>query len=504
MVLIRCLTILLIGGFMLAGSPPAKAQQSARDRSTSDRPTGRFGAEGFTLANGMQVVVIPNHRAPVVTQMVWYKAGGADEPLGKSGIAHFLEHLMFKGTKDVPPGMFSRLVAQNGGRDNAFTGEDYTAYYQTVAIDRLPLVMKLESDRMANLQLTDAVVLPERKVILEERRMRVDNNPAALLEEQTRTAIYLHHPYRIPTIGWEHEMEGLTTEDALAWYRTWYAPNNAILVVSGDITAAQLKPLAEQYYGVIPARPVPARNRVKDPPRVATSQLEFRSAQVAQANWTRSYQAPSYTSGDMVHAYPLQVLSQLLGGGETSVLYRSLVLRQQLALGAGSFYDPGALDITTFGFYASPRPGVTVAQLEAAMEAEIQKVLTEGVSAEDVERAKARMVATAVYARDSLSGPANIFGAALATARTIDDVEQWPDRIAKVTVAEVDAAAHAVIHEKEAVTSILLPDPTAVAAAGSSVPAAAPSPGGTLHSHDDADTWHGRDLVESGPFREIP
>jgi zinc protease len=193
MVVLRCLTLLLLGAVAVA-SPAAAA----------DHPSSLFGAEGFTLANGMQVVVIPNHRAPVVTQMVWYKAGGADEPRGKSGIAHFLEHLMFKGTKDVGPGMFSRIVAQNGGRDNAFTGEDYTAYYQTVAIDRLPLVMKLESDRMAHLQLVDEVVLPERKVILEERRMRIDNNPAALLEEQTRTAIYLNHPYRIPTIGWEH------------------------------------------------------------------------------------------------------------------------------------------------------------------------------------------------------------------------------------------------------------------------------------------------------------
>ncbi|MDB5406698.1 MAG: peptidase [Rhodospirillales bacterium] len=477
MIFVRCLTLVLLGGLTLAA--PASAD------TTGDQPSSRFGAEGFMLSNGMQVVVIPNHRAPVVTQMVWYKAGGADEQRGKSGIAHFLEHLMFKGTKDVAPGMFSRIVAQNGGRDNAFTGEDYTAYYQTVAIDRLPLIMKLESDRMANLQLKDEVVLPERKVILEERRMRIDNSPAALLDEQTRTAIYLHHPYRIPTIGWEHEMEGLTTADALAWYGTWYAPNNAILVVSGDIDVAQLKPLAEQYYGVIPARPVPERVRVSEPPRVATARLEFRSPQVAQANWTRSYQAPSYTGGETAQAYPLQVLSQILGGGETSILYRSLVLKQQLALGAGSFYDPGARDITTFGFYASPRPGVTVAQLETAMEAEIQKLLTEGVSAEDVARAKSRMVTAAVYARDSLSGPANIFGAALANGRTIEDVEQWPDRVAQVTVAEVDAAAHQVIHEKEAVTSILLPDPTSLAAAGPAAAPVAPSPGETLRVRDD-------------------
>jgi zinc protease len=317
-----------------------------------------FGAEGFTLGNGLEVVVIPNHRVPAVTQMVWYKAGGADEPRGKSGIAHFLEHLMFKGTKEVPPGMFSRIVAQNGGRDNAFTGEDYTAFHQTVASDRLELVMKMEADRMNGLVLSDAVVLPEREVILEERRTRIDNSPAALLNEQVRTALYLHHPYRIPTIGWEQEMEQLSTEDALAWYRTWYHPNNAVLVVAGDVTTPQVRALAEKYYGAIPAEAVPPRVRVKEPPRVATARLEFRSAQVAQASWTRSFLAPSYTGGESKHAYALQVLAEIVGGGATSRLHRALVLEQKLALSAGAFYDPSTLDLTTFGFSATPRGDV--------------------------------------------------------------------------------------------------------------------------------------------------
>src|SRR5260370_39541632 len=266
-----------------------------RPGAAQDAASLRFGAEGFTLANGLQVVVIPNHRATVVTQMVWYKVGGADEPRGKSGIAHFVEHLMFRGTKEVPPGMFSRLDAQNGGSDHASTAEDYTAYHQTVALDRLPLVMKLEADRMANLVITDAVVLPEREVIIEERRSRIDNSPAALLNEQVNAAIYLHHPYRIPTIGWEHEMQLLSTQDALDHYRTWYAPNNAVLVIAGDITMAQLKPLAEQYYGPIPARAVPPRDRLIEPPHPATARLELPSPRVAQADWTRSYLAPSHT-----------------------------------------------------------------------------------------------------------------------------------------------------------------------------------------------------------------
>ncbi len=434
------------------------AAASGRVSVAQDAASLRFGAEGFTLANGMQVVVIPNHRVPAVTQMVWYKAGGADEPRGKSGIAHFLEHLMFRGTKDVAPGMFSKIVAQNGGRDNAFTAEDYTVFHQTVASDRLELVMKMEADRMSGLVIDDAVVLPERQVIIEERRSRIDNSPAALLDEQVRAALYLHHPYRIPTIGWEHEMEQLSTADAIDWYRTWYHPNNAVLVVAGDVALDQVRSLAEKYYGVIPAEAVPARNRVKEPPKVATTRLELRSARVAQASWSRSFLAPSYTGGDTKHAYPLEVLTEILGGGATSRLNRSLVLQQKLALSAGAYYDPGRLDVGTFGFYASPRGDVPVEKLQSAVEAEIKKLLDQGVTPEEVERAKTRMQAEAVYERDSLTGPANIFGAALATGRSIEDVESWPERIGKVTVDEVNAAAKFVIREQEAVTGVLLPE----------------------------------------------
>ncbi|MBV9522051.1 MAG: insulinase family protein, partial [Alphaproteobacteria bacterium] len=444
--------VVLVAALVLLGlacGRPARAQDAA---------SLRFGAEGFTLENGMQVVVIPNHRVHAVTQMVWYKVGAADEPRGVSGIAHFLEHLMFKGTKEVPPGMFSRLVAQNGGRGNAFTGEDYTAFHQTVSADRLELVMRLEADRMNGLELSDAVVLPERDVIIEERRSRIDNNPAALLDEQMRTAIYLNHPYRIPTIGWEHEMAQLSTADALAFYRTWYHPNNAVLVVSGDVETDAVRRLAEKYYGPLPAQAVPSRLRVTEPPRVASTELEFRSPQVAQANWTRSFIAPSYTGGETKYAYALQVLAEIVGGGATSRLYRSLVVEQKLALNAGAFYDPGPLDLSTFGFFVSPRAGVDIAQLETAMTAQIAALLEKGVTAEEVTRAQSRMQAEEVYERDSLSGPANIFGAALAVGRTIDDVEAWPARIGKVTAEEVDEAAKFVIKNRDAVTGVLLPE----------------------------------------------
>lgn len=423
-------------------------------------PEKQFNAQSFTLANGLQVVVIENHRAPIVTQMIWYKVGSADETRGKTGLAHFLEHLMFKGTKETPPGAFSRIVAQNGGRENAFTTADYTAFFQNVAADRLELVMKLEAQRMNGLVLTNAVVLPERDVIVEERHMRIDNSPAALLNEQLNAALYLNHPYHNPVIGWEHEMRGLTTEDALNFYHTWYAPNNAVLVIGGDVTVDQVRALAEKYYGPIPAWPVPVRHRVEEPPKVASTRLVLKSSRVGEPSWSRIFLAPSYTAGEKQYAYALQVLAEALGGGSTSRLYRTLVLDKGVALNAGAFYNPGAMDLTNFGFYATPRKGVAIGDLEAAFEAEIKKVLTEGLSAQEVERAKEHMQREAVYARDSLDEPARLIGAALATGRSLDDVETWPQHIGEVTVDQVNAAARLVIRENVAVTGVLLPEPT--------------------------------------------
>ncbi len=421
----------------------------------------QFNAESFTLANGLQVAVIENHRAPIVTQMIWYKVGSADEHRGKTGIAHFLEHLMFKGTKETPPGAFSHIIAQNGGRENAFTTADYTAFFQDVAADRLELVMKLESERMTGLVLNDAVVLPERDVIVEERHTRIDNVPSALLSEQINAALFLNHPYHNPVIGWEHEMRGLTTQDAVDYYRSWYAPNNTVLVIGGDVTLAQVRALAKKYYGPIPARAVPARNRAQEPPKVAATRLVMRSPRAGEPSWSRSYLAPSYTSADnRQYAYALQVLAEVLGGGVTSRLYRGLVLQQGVALAAGAFYDPGALDLATFGFYATPKKGVAIADLETALEAVIKTALKDGLTQAEVDRAKQHMQQQAVYARDSLEGPARIIGAALATGRSLDDVETWPQHIGAVTLDEVNAAARLVIHDEIGVTGVLLAEPT--------------------------------------------
>jgi zinc protease len=420
----------------------------------------RFAAESSTLDNGLQVVVVPNHRIPAVVQMVWYKVGAADDPLGKSGVAHFLEHLMFKGTAAVPPGEFAASIARNGGRDNAFTTQDYTAFHETIARDRLDLVMRLEADRMTGLVLDDKVVLPERDVVLEERQMRIDNEPATLLGEQLRAALYLHHPYRNPTIGWPHEIRLLGTADALASYRKWYAPNNAILVIAGDVDLADARPLAEQYFAAIPSQALPVRARVQEPPHHAAARLEMKSARAAQPQWNRSYLAPSYRAGETTQAYPLQVLAEILGGGAGSRLHKTLVLDRSLALSAGAHYSPSTIDLTAFGLYATPKPGVSVSDLEAAIDGELRRLVRDGVESDEVRRAKERMQAASVYARDSLSGPANIIGAGLAIGQSLDDVEAWPDRIGQVTPAEVDAAARAVLVERNSATGVLLPEPT--------------------------------------------
>jgi zinc protease len=419
-----------------------------------------FEPETFTLDNGMQVVVVVSHRAPVVTHMIWYRVGAADDPPGKSGIAHFLEHLMFKGTATLAPGEFSEEVARRGGNENAFTAQDYTAYFQSVAVEHLELVMRLEADRMVNLALSDAVVLPERDVVLEERRQRTDNDPGSQLAEAMRAALFRNHPYRLPVIGWAHEIAGLTTEDAIASYRRWYAPNNAVLVVSGDVTAENVRALAEKYYGALPARAVPARERLQEPPQLAPRRVVLESPLVQQPSWSRLYVAPSYTSGATEHAYALEVLAELLGGGPTSRLYRRLVVDDKVATSAGAYYSADALDLASFGFYGSPQSGGRAEDVEAAAEAEIARLLADGATADEVAMAKSMLQAGAAKARDSLSGPAHTIGTALTTGSTVADVEAWPERIGAVTVDAVNAAARAVLRPEGSVSGLLLPKPT--------------------------------------------
>jgi zinc protease len=421
---------------------------------------GVFNAETFTLDNGLQVVVIPNHRAPVVTHMVWYKAGAADGAPGKNGIAHFLEHLLFKGTKTMPPGAFSKEVARVGGNENAFTGQDYTSFFQSVAKEQLEMVMRFEADRMVNLVLTDEIVLPERDVIIEERRQRTDNDPQSQLFEMLRGVLFLNHPYRLPVIGWQHEMEAYTTQDALDFYNRWYAPNNAVVVIGGDVTTDEVRPLAESTYGKIPARPVPERTRLQEPAQFAERAVTLRSPRVQQASWMRLYQAPSYhLAGKDADAYALDVLSEIIGGGTVGRFYKSIVVEQKLGTSAGASYSGDALDLGTFGVYGSPMPGADPTALQQAIDAELKKLLESGVTAEEVASAKGRLQDAAIKALDSLSGPARVIGESLTTGSTLPDVEEWADRIGTVTVEQVNTAARKVLVPEHSASALLLPQP---------------------------------------------
>lgn len=411
----------------------------------------------FKLDNGLQVVVIEDHRAPVVTHMLWYKTGRADEPSGQSGIAHFFEHLMFKGTDTVAPGEFSAIVAANGGSDNAFTSNDYTAYFQRIAADKLPDMMRLEADRMANLNLSAENVATELQVILEERAQRVDSEPSALFREQMDAAQYLNHPYGIPVIGWLHEMQGLNREKSLDFYAAHYAPNNAILVVAGDVDPAGVKTLAEVHYGPLkPSATLPPRLRPTEPPQLAARRLQMADARVAQPYVLRSYLAPERNAGNQKQAAALTILAELLGGsGTTSVLARALQFDSQTAVYASAFYDGTAMDTTSFGFVVVPSAGVSLADAEAAMDAAIAKFMADGVNPDELARIKTQIRAAQIYARDDVGDLARMYGAALSVGLTVQDVQDWPDILGAVTADDVMAAAKLVLRGETSVTGWL-------------------------------------------------
>ena len=438
---------LLAAGLLTAAALPA-AGEGLDDAVTS-----------FALDNGMQVVVVEDHRAPVVQQMVWYRAGSADEPKGESGVAHFLEHLMFKGTDTMAPGELSATVAANGGDDNAFTSYDYTAYFQRVAADRLELMMKMESDRMVNLRLDEGDIATERDVILEERNQRTENNPRALFGEQMSAVQYYNSRYGVPVIGWKHEMAALDLDDALSFYRTYYAPNNAILVVSGDVDPGAVKALAERYYGAIPANPdLPDRLRASEPPQTAARRLTFRDARVAQPYVSRSYLAAARDPGAQEKAAALYLLADILGSGTTSYLAERLQFDEKLAVYTGAFYNGTSLDKTTFDIAVVPQEGISLQETEAALDGALADFLREGVDPEQLERIKLQLRAAQIYQLDNVDGIGNRYGAALAIGLTIEDVRDWPGILQAVTAEDIMAAAREVLRPESSVTGWLMRD----------------------------------------------
>lgn len=431
-----------LAGLVLIALPPAA--EAAADPAVSS----------FTLPNGLTGVVIEDHRAPVVTSMVWYKVGAADDPYGQSGLAHFLEHMMFKATDTLKDGEFSAIVAANGGEENAFTAYDYTAYFQHISKDRLDLVLGMEADRMVGLAPGPDTVAAERAVVIEERRMRIENAADGRFQEQTNAALYMNSPYGRPTIGWKHEMEQMTLDSAMAFYRAHYAPNNAVLVVAGDVTPVEVERLATEHFGPIPASDAIApRSRPQEPPQLAARRIDFRDPRVSEPMVTRNYLAPQRKPGDQKQAAALEVLARLLGGsGITSVMGKALELDRKIAIDAGAYYADVSLDPRSFGLYVVPAPGVSLGDAEQALDALIAKFVADGPDPDQLDRIKTRIAAAEIYALDNQQGRAHRYGEALTSGLTVQDVSDWPDLLQAVTPTDVQAAARAVFRPETSVT----------------------------------------------------
>lgn len=408
----------------------------------------------YTLDNGMDVVVIEDRRAPVVVHMVWYKVGSADEPERQSGVAHFLEHLMFKGTDMLAPGEFSQVVAANGGSDNAFTSFDYTGYFQRVAADRLDLMMQMEANRMTNLALTPEDVSTERRVVLEERAQVTDSNPGALAREQLMAAQYQNHRYGVPIIGWEHEVAQLDMPELTAFYERHYAPNNAVLIVAGDVDPQDVLALARAHYGPIPANAdLPDRARPTEPPQRAERRITYVDPRVSQPYIVRSYLAPERDSGAQDDAAALVYLAELLGGSPfTSDLGRALQFDTQTAIYTNASYGGMSLDATTFSFVVLPSEGVSLSDAETAMDDVIAAFMDNEIDPARMDAIRAQLRASEIYALDDAQGLARRYGMALTSGLTVADVQAWPDILQAVTPEQIKDVAARVFDRNSAVT----------------------------------------------------
>ena len=410
----------------------------------------------FSLPNGMQVLVIPDHRAPVVTQMLWFKVGAVDDPPGISGLAHFFEHMMFRGTKLVPGDLYAQTIAKNGGEENAFTTHDYTAFYEQIAADRLKLAMDLEADRMVNLDLSDNNVTTERDVVLEERRMRVENNPQALMGEQMEAALHLSHPYGRPVLGWPEEVHHIDKVSAQDFYKHHYAPNNATLVIAGDVTPDQIRVMAQAEYGKLAARPLQPRAEFAEPPRLTETRMTLVRPDIQVPLFERIYRVPSYAQAAPGQAESFETLAQVMGGDQTATLYRVLVEEKKLATDAGASYDGYVRDAGEFSVYAVPRAGVSLEALEKAVDQVMQGFTATQAKPADLIRAKTQLVASVTYRRDSQFAMASAYGQALMIGLTVDDVNEWPARIHAVNTAGVQKAAQGLLR-RNAVTAYMEP-----------------------------------------------
>ena len=418
-------------------------------------PLEAFGnVTSFSLENGMRVVVVEDHRAPVVTHMVWYRAGASDENSGKSGIAHLLEHLLFKETENVENGEFSKTVAALGGSDNAFTSQDYTAYYQRVSKQYLDLMMYYESDRMKNLKISELDFNTEVKVVIEERSQRTDSKPGALFNEQNMASLYLNHPYGVPIVGWRHELDDLVLEDAIDFYKTYYSPNNAILIVSGDVDPKNVQILANKFYGSLENTIyLDVRKRPAEPPQIVERRLIFEDERVSQPYITRTYLAAERDSGQQREAAALTLLADLIGSdGIQSILGKILQLDNKKAIYTNAYYNGLSYDDTNFSLIVVPNNDVTLLDIEAELDKVINTFISKGIDEDHLERIKFQYKAQQIYSLDSAYSQARRFGVALTSGLTIEDVLAWPKIIQDIKSSEILAAAVSLFKKERSVT----------------------------------------------------
>lgn len=417
--------------------------------------------QSFKLDNGMQVLVVPDSRAPVVTHSVWYKVGAMDEVAGKTGLAHMTEHLMFKGTERFTGDDWNKIVQRRGGVQNAFTSYDFTAYYQKVPVTELPMMMDLESDRMANLRLTDPVFQPERKVVAEERKLTTDSDPNDRFFEEVMRRHYAHHTYGHPVIGWAKDIQGYTFQDALDWYHLHYAPNNATMILVGNVTADSVKPLVEKYYGGLKPAAVPLRVLPVEPLRDSALTFIKLDPQVQVPGWHLMYRAPSQFQGVggaavVPHeATGLWVLSEILGGGSTARLYQQLVVKQQLADGAQAQYDAVRAGESTFDISVQPKDSVAADKIGPAVRATLDDLLEHGVTAEELARAKVSLKADEIYARDDPFTNMYRLGMWVSAGGDIKHFDDWLAELDKLTVADVNALAKKYLKPESSTLAIL-------------------------------------------------
>ncbi len=414
----------------------------------------------FKLDNGMKLIVQEDHRSPVVVSQVWYRAGSLDEVNGKTGVAHVLEHMMFKGTKEVKAGQFSRLIAAAGGKENAFTSTDYTCYFQQLEKSHLPLSFKLEADRMANLQLTDEEFAKEIKVVMEERRWRTDDKPQSKVNEAFQGTVYRAHPYARPVIGFMNDLENMTADDAREWYNNWYAPNNATLVVVGDVKADEVYKLAKQHFGKLKSKALPVRKPQEEPEQIGERRVVVK-APAKLPYLLMGYHVPALENPDTDwEPYALEVLAGVLSGNPAARLNQRLVRDSKLAIDASAGYDlmsRGRQSI--FALDATPSDGKTVAELEAALIQQIEMIKESGVTAEELDRVKAGVIAADVYKRDSMFYQAMQIGTVETIGFPWKILEDYPNKLRAVTAEQVQAVARKYLLKDNLTVATLDPQP---------------------------------------------